>query len=65
MTTEIRRDAVLSELWALKDERARHYGDIDQLVRHLRAVEADAQEATIVGLSKRQSAELGGQRLTR
>ena len=41
MTSEIRRAAVLTELWALKDERARHYGDIDQLVKHLRAVEAD------------------------
>ena len=53
MTTEIRRDAVLAELWALKDERARHYGDIDQLVRPLRSVDADAQEVTTVALSKR------------
>ena len=64
MTTEIRRDAVLTELWALKDERARHYGDIDQLVKHLRAVEADAQVTATVSLAKSQPSELDGQRLT-
>ena len=64
MTTEIRRDAVLAELWALKDERALHYGDIDQLVKHLRAVEADAQVTATVSLSKSQPSELDGQRLT-
>ena len=64
MTTEIRRDAVLTELWGLKAERAGHYGDIDQLVKHLRAVEADAQVTATVSLSKSQPSELDGQRLT-
>ena len=34
-----RHDAVLTELWALKDRRAERYGDLDHLVAHLRALE--------------------------
>lgn len=36
-----RHDAVLTELWALKDKRAERYGDLDHLVAHLRTLEND------------------------
>jgi hypothetical protein len=35
------QDSVLTELWAIKDERAARFGDIDHLVAHLRALESD------------------------
>ncbi len=45
MTTEVKHepDAVLRELWAIKDRRAEQFGDLEHLIEHLRAREKDAR----------------------
>ncbi|HNY48002.1 MAG TPA: hypothetical protein PKN64_13675 [Casimicrobium sp.] len=45
MTIELKQkpDAVLTELWAIKDRRAELFGDLDHLIEHLRARERNAQ----------------------
>lgn len=55
MTTELKQkpDAVLTELWAIKDRRAEHFGDLEHLVEHLRARDRRAQSTPPITVNEK------------